>query len=212
MQLKNGVDYKAIIKTSKGDITVDLFEKDTPKTVNNFVTLADKKFYDDLTFHRIVKNFMIQGGDPLGSGSGSPGYKFNDEIDAQVLGLNDIKVKDTSYLTSFFSASVLADYANRSVMYLYEKDLGYTYTKGYGTTKFAPFVLAMANSGPNTNGSQFFITSRGFTGEYLNGKHTVFGRVTDGFDVVDKIENVSTDQNGAPSTKVVINSITILEN
>jgi cyclophilin family peptidyl-prolyl cis-trans isomerase len=212
MQLKNNVDYKAVIKTSKGDITIDLFEKDTPKTVNNFVYLADAKFYDNLTFHRIIKDFMIQGGDPLGTGSGGPGYKFDDEIDAQALGLNDIKVKDTTYLSSFFAADVLNTYANKSVMYLYEKNLGYDYTKGYGTTKFAPFVLAMANSGPNTNGSQFFITSRNFVGNYLNGKHTIFGRVTDGFSVVDSIENVSTDQNGAPNTKVVIKSIQILDN
>ena len=139
--------------------------KDAPKTVNNFVMLAKDKFYDGLTFHRIVKDFMIQGGDPAGTGSGGPGYKFNDE-------------------------PVVGDY-----------------TQG---------TIAMANSGKNTNGSQFFI----MTGDYSNGKlpkdYVIFGKVSSGLDVVKKLNETATTDNGSgeqskPTEKVVISKVTIEE-
>lgn len=210
-KLKDGADYQAIIKTEFGNITVDLFEKDTPLTVNNFVFLSQEKFYDNLTFHRIVKNFVIQGGDPKGNGSGDAGYKFADEIDAKALGLEDLKVKDATFLRYFYSNDTLNAYAEKSVSEFYTQGLGYKYTLGTGKTSFAPYVLAMANSGPATNGSQFFITTKTFTGtEYLNGKHTVFGKVTTGFDVVDSIEDVNVKSNGVPTTPVVIKSIQIV--
>jgi len=125
MQLETEVDYKAVIKTSKGDITVDLFETEVPVTVNNFVFLAKEGFYDGTKFHRIIKGFMIQGGDPLGNGMGGPGYKFADEQ---------------------FSGE---------------------YSRG---------TVAMANSGPNTNGSQFFIIHEDYP---LPANYTIFGRATD---------------------------------
>lgn len=211
MQLKQNVDYQAVIKTDYGNITVDLFEKDTPITVNNFVFLSKDKFYDNLKFHRIIKGFVLQGGDPKGDGTGGPGYQFQDEIDADALGLNDLLVKDATYLRSFYSSSVISQYSNSSVKAFYEKVGGYKYTPGYGTNKFAPYVLAMANSGPDTNGSQFFITVKTFTANYLDGKHTIFGRVVGGFDVVDSIEQVNVKNASTPTTPVVIKSIQIVE-
>jgi len=131
--------YRATIKTNKGDIHLDLFAKDTPKTVNNFVFLARDKFYDGLTFHRVISNFMVQGGDPNGDGRGGPGYKFEDE------------------------------------------------TRGNSRQKHETGSLSMANAGPNTNGSQFFICHG--PQSHLDGKHTVFGKVTQGQDVVNSLKN-----------------------
>jgi cyclophilin family peptidyl-prolyl cis-trans isomerase len=124
--------YTAIFKTERGDITVDLYVDQAPKTVNNLVFLANEGFYDNTTFHRVIGGFMCQGGDPTGSGSGGPGYSFEDE----------------------FHPGLRFDEA------------------GY---------LAMANAGPNTNGSQFFITYT--STPHLNNRHTVYGKVTDGMDV-----------------------------
>jgi peptidyl-prolyl cis-trans isomerase B (cyclophilin B) len=147
----------ATMRTSHGDLTLELFDEDAPKTVENFKKLASDGFYDGVTFHRIIRDFMIQGGDPTGTGSGGPGYTFEDEI-------NDHKV-----------------------------------VRG---------ALAMANAGPNTNGSQFFIVTIS-AADWLDGKHTVFGRVTDGMDVVDAIEGVDTDARDKPRTPVTIDAITL---
>jgi peptidyl-prolyl cis-trans isomerase B (cyclophilin B) len=136
----------ATIHTNHGAIELELFDEDAPKTVENFRKLAADGFYDGLVFHRIIKDFMIQGGCPQGTGTGGPGYTFEDEF-------NDNKV-----------------------------------VRG---------ALAMANAGPNTNGSQFFIVTTG-AAPWLDGKHTVFGRVTDGMDVVDTIENLDTDHRDRP--------------
>ncbi len=128
--------YTATFETSRGSIVCELFAKDAPKTVNNFVFLAREKFYDGTVFHRVIADFMIQGGDPTGTGRGGPGYKFEDE---------------------------LKDNPNR-------------HQTG---------SLSMANAGPNSNGSQFFITHNATT--WLDGKHTVFGRVLSGQEVVDAV-------------------------
>ena len=128
--------YKATISTARGDIVIDLSAEHAPKTVNNFVFLARQGFYDGVLFHRVINNFMIQGGDPTGTGRGGPGYKFEDET------------------------------ANNPL-------------------KHETGVLSMANAGPGTNGSQFFITHS--PQSHLNGKHTVFGKVVEGQDVVDAI-------------------------
>ena len=124
--------YQAIFKTSKGDITIELFADKAPKTVNNLVFLAREGFYDNTTFHRVIGGFMAQGGDPTGTGRGGPGYRFEDEFDASL-----------------------------------------TFNKAG--------ILAMANAGPGTNGSQFFITY-GPT-PHLNNNHTIYGQVTDGLDI-----------------------------
>jgi len=160
--------------TTEGKFTVELFEKDAPKTVANFVGLANgtkewtdpksgskmkKPFYDGLIFHRVIPNFMIQGGDPLGTGSGDPGYKFADEF-------------------------------------------------GSGRKLDKAGILAMANAGPNTNGSQFFITLA--PTEWLNGKHTVFGEVVQGMNVINKIGATKTTKPGdKPVTPIVIQSVKI---
>ncbi|MFO7667099.1 MAG: peptidylprolyl isomerase [Desulfobacterales bacterium] len=128
--------YKAVIETSKGSIELELYPQHAPKTVNNFVFLAGEGFYDDTSFHRVIGNFMIQGGDPTGTGRGGPGYRFEDELKGNPL-VHDKK------------------------------------------------VISMANAGPDTNGSQFFITHS--PQPHLNGKHTVFGKVVNGQDVVDLI-------------------------
>ena len=138
---------RAILHTNAGKITVELFDEDAPKTVDNFRKLAGDGFYDGLAFHRIIKDFMIQGGCPQGTGTGGPGYQFEDEI-------NEHKI-----------------------------------VRG---------ALAMANAGPNTNGSQFFIVTTD-AAPWLDGKHTVFGRVTDGMDAVDALEGTETDGNDRPT-------------
>lgn len=137
MTIDTSKNYAATLETSKGTIVADLFTKDAPKTVNNFVFLAREGFYNGTKFHRVIENFMIQGGDPEGTGRGGPGYRFEDE------------------------------------------------TKG-NPHKHKVGSLSMANAGPNTNGSQFFITH--VVTDWLNGKHTVFGQVRSGQDVVNAIK------------------------
>src|SRR5881409_2323227 len=145
----------ATMHTTHGTIAIELFDEDAPKTVENFRKLAADGFYDGLAFHRVIPDFMIQGGCPQGTGTGGPGYTFEDEI-------NDHKV--------------------------------------------ARGALAMANAGPNTNGSQFFIVTTG-SAPWLDGKHTVFGQVTGGMDVVDAIEALPTDRQDRPNDPPVIESI-----
>jgi len=152
--------YTATVKTNHGDITLELFADESPDTANNFVFLAREGFYDGVIFHRVIKGFMIQGGDPTGTGTGGPGYKFADE-------------------------------------------LGAARTRGYkkGT-------LAMANSGPNTNGSQFFIMHDDYG---LPPQYSVFGQATDGLDVVDQIATTETGRQDRPVEEVKIDAIEIHE-
>src|SRR5579863_2099273 len=145
----------ATMHTTLGDITVELFDDDAPKTVDNFVSLARKGFYDGVIFHRVIPDFMVQGGDPTGTGSGGPGYTFEDEFNEHPV---------------------------------------------------ARGALAMANAGPNTNGSQFFIVTADAC-PWLDGKHTVFGQVTSGMDVVDAIEQVETGPGDRPREDVVIERV-----
>jgi cyclophilin family peptidyl-prolyl cis-trans isomerase len=147
----------ATMVTNHGEIKLRLFDADAPKTVENFTTLARDGFYDGLIFHRVIPDFMIQGGDPEGSGAGGPGYTFEDEI-------NEHKV-----------------------------------VRG---------ALAMANAGPNTNGSQFFIVTID-AAPWLDGKHTVFGEVTDGMDVVDTIEGQPTDGRDRPKDEARIERLEV---
>jgi peptidyl-prolyl cis-trans isomerase B (cyclophilin B) len=146
---------QATIHTSMGAIAVELFDDDAPKTVANFKKLAEDGFYNGVIFHRVIPDFMIQGGDPTGTGSGGPGYTFEDEF-------NDRSVE-----------------------------------RG---------ALAMANSGPNTNGSQFFIVTADAC-PWLDGKHTVFGRVSDGMDAVDAISDVDRDSRDKPHQDVTIERV-----
>jgi cyclophilin family peptidyl-prolyl cis-trans isomerase len=147
----------ATMTTSEGAITIELFDADAPKTVQNFKDLVGKGFYDGLIFHRVIRDFMIQGGCPQGTGTGGPGYTFEDEF-------NQHKV-----------------------------------VRG---------ALAMANAGPNTNGSQFFLVTTP-EASWLDGKHTVFGQVTDGLDVLDAIEGKPTDARDRPTEDVLIEKVEI---
>jgi len=145
----------AALRTTEGVIVLELFDKDAPETVANFRKLATEGFYEGLTFHRIIKDFMVQTGCPVGNGTGDAGHKFDDEI-------NDHKI-----------------------------------VRG---------TLAMANSGPNTNGSQFFIVTADET-PWLDGKHTVFGKVTEGEDVLERLNSVPTSGSDKPLTPVLISKI-----
>ena len=165
----DGADKVVMIETSRGNIKLELFTGDAPKTVENFVKLANENFYNGTKFHRVISDFMIQGGDPLSKdddpsndGTGGPGYKFGDEMNPISLGLDEATIKR------------------------YEAG-GYEYDYNLNSHKMEVGVLAMANSGPNTNGSQFFIVTES-SQPHLDGKHTVFGKVLEGMDVVRGIE------------------------
>ena len=155
--------YSAVIKTSMGDMSIEFFTEDAPLTVNNFINLSRDGYYDNVIFHRVISGFMIQGGDPSGTGHGEmgkfPGYKFEDELNNQ-----------------------------RS------------YDKG---------ILAMANAGPDTNGSQFFIMHVNYPLPY---QYTIFGFVTDGLEVIDKIASVETGDGDKPVNDVVIETVEVKEN
>lgn len=149
------------LKTTLGNIQFETYDSDAPKTANNFITLAQKGFYDNVIFHRVIPGFMIQGGDPTGTGTGGPGYKFEDELNSS---------------TPSYKAG---------------------YKKG---------VVAMANSGPNTNGSQFFIMLTDYS---LPNSYTIFGKVTEGQDVVDKIGGLPRDSNDRPIDPPTIKSVKV---
>ncbi len=175
IEAKKGPAMFAIFETNKGNFKVKFFNETATKTVENFVSLAEgtkewtepktgekvkKPFYDGLTFHRVIKNFMIQGGCPLGTGTGGPGYRFEDEFTA-------------------------------------------------GAPKHdKPGILSMANAGPNTNGSQFFVTT--VATPWLDGRHTVFGEVVEGMDVVHAIENSKTGSQDKPSEPIIVNHVKIV--
>ncbi|MFL2659007.1 MAG: peptidylprolyl isomerase [Candidatus Actinomarina sp.] len=162
MTIDNSKSYTAIIKTSLGDMKVEFFTSDAPMTVNNFINLAQDGYYDGVIFHRVISDFMIQGGDPSGTGHGDygkyPGYQFQDELNNQI-----------------------------------------PYSKG---------ILAMANSGPNTNGSQFFIMHVDYPLPY---NYTIFGKVVEGLDVIDIIATVETGAGDKPTSDVVIETVEISE-
>ncbi|ATO47729.1 peptidylprolyl isomerase [Brevibacillus laterosporus] len=167
MKIDPNKNYEAVVETNKGSFTIQLFAKDAPKTVNNFVFLANDHFYDGIKFHRIIQSFMIQTGDPKGDGTGGPGYSFGDELKN-----------------------------------------GHSYDKG---------VVAMANAGPNTNGSQFFVGS-GDDVKNLEAQpnYTIFGKITAGMDTIDKIAATPVKanafgENSTPSETITIQKITVTE-
>ncbi len=158
MSLDTNKIYTAVLETDKGDITISLHADKVPRTVNNFIFLAHQGFYDGTIFHRVISNFMAQGGDPTGTGTGGPGYRFSDEFDPTLR---------------------------------HDK----------------PGVLSMANAGPNTNGSQFFITH--VPTPWLNGKHSVFGQVSQGMDVLLSIPPRDPNQLTSPAVRLI--SVIIVE-
>ncbi len=155
--------HTVTIETNKGTIVFETYDQDAPKTVENFIKLANNGFYNGIIFHRVINSFMIQGGDPTGTGRGGPGYTFDDELNLET----------ESYKIG--------------------------YKRG---------VVAMANAGPNTNGSQFFIMHKDTP---LPHNYTIFGRVISGIEVVDSIESVKTDASDRPIEKIIMNKVTIAD-
>ncbi len=234
-----------LIKTSLGDIYVELFIKEAPLTVKNFIDLAEGKkeninkcFYDNLIFHRVIKNFMIQGGCPKGNGTGDAGYKFEDEINADDLGLGKMSVynKEKGFnpmigdQRAFYfyvimpicqqlgiksqedldkrQDEVIEEISKMSLKDYYQK-IGYKYNTDRKSHRPVKGSLAMANSGPNTNGSQFFINVADTP--WLAGKHTVFGKVIHGMDIAEKISLQATDAQSRPKEQVAILSIRLYQ-
>lgn len=165
-----------------GNIDIVLLEDAAPNTVANFIELIEKKFYDGLTFHRVIEKFMVQGGDPTGTGAGGPGYSFADEINPDALGLDKVTVREQ---LAKCGQQAPPQIANFKVKDLYERQ-GYKYTPGLPSYPMKRGVLAMANAGPNTNGSQFFLTH--IDCPWLDGKHTVYGVITSGQQLVDEMK------------------------
>ncbi len=240
-----------LIQTTVGNIEVELFQNDAPETVANFIALAEgtkefvdaktrekvkRPFYDDVIFHRVIKDFMLQAGCPLGNGTGGPGYTFADEINASALGLDKIKAIDPKKGPHpFLMIQNQEQYQRNIMMPLFQKmnissqkeldekkeevksrlnsltlkevyeNMGYGYSDKGSPHPPVRGSLAMANAGPNTNGSQFFINL--VDTDWLTGKHTVFGRVVKGMEVVDKIGMVKVDSRSKPLKKVKIISI-----
>jgi peptidyl-prolyl cis-trans isomerase A (cyclophilin A) len=236
-----------------GDVTLELLAKEAPKTVANFVELAEGKkeftdpktgekvkrpFYDNLAFHRVIDNFMLQGGCPLGTGTGDPGYAFEDEINAVSLGLDKIKaLVDGKQPHPSLLVRTQEDWQRSVLLPLLKKmgippeqapqkqaeivkaineltlkdcfeNLGYSYKPELKSHHLVKGILAMANSGPNTNGSQFFINI--VDTPWLDGKHTAFGKVVKGMDVVEKIGKVEVGDGAKPKKDVKILSIRLV--
>lgn len=189
--------HTVIIKTSLGDMTVELDAGATPKTVTNFVTHAKNGYYDGLTFHRVIEDFMIQGGDPEGTGGGGEsifGATFEDEINAKSYGLDTTMIADVAPPEQL--KELPKEMHSWSIQQYYEAQ-GYKYSDTLASLPMKRGALAMANRGANTNGSQFFIVHADAT-PWLEGKHTVFGNVTKGMDVLDKIASVEVGVGDAP--------------
>lgn len=189
--------HTVIIKTSEGDITLELNGDAAPKTVENFIGLAKSGYYDELTFHRVMANFMIQGGDPNGNGTGGEsifGGEFEDEINAESYGLHNMEMKDVVDPVEF---ETLPEEEQEMTVKEYYESKGYVYNDSLQSLPMIRGAIAMANHGPNTNGSQFFIIQTEST-PWLDGKHTVFGNVVEGMDVVDKIANSPVGAGSAP--------------
>lgn len=245
----DGVDNPLVLmQTTKGDMVIELFPKEAPKTVENFIGLATgskpffdpldntevmRPYYDGLVFHRVVSGFMIQGGSPTGLGDGFPGYRFDDEINALSLGLDKMMVVDPAGIPNpVLGIRSAEDFQQRVLMPLYDSmnitteegleariaDVdqrvrnmtmlenlqmhGYRYIDNVQSRAPLRGVVAMANSGPNSNGSQFFITL--VDTPWLTGKHTVFGKVRAGLDVLDAIGRVAVDADSRPLEPVSI--------
>lgn len=209
----------ALIQTTQGDLIVELYDEAAPKTVQNFIDLAQgekefrsekgserRPFYDGLKFHRVIENFMAQGGCPRGDGTGGPGFQFEDEINGKALGLDKLKVKDAPEYQAQLQRAVLAEFNIKSRQEFEEKRtevekayqeamelpvlevlyrVGYRFNEVLPSKKATRGALAMANAGPGTNGSQFFINQ--VDTPHLNGLHTVFGFLITGYDVLDRI-------------------------
>jgi cyclophilin family peptidyl-prolyl cis-trans isomerase len=245
---------KVVLKTTMGNVTLELFVNEAPKTVANFIGLAEgtkeftdaktkkkikKNYFDGLIFHRVIPDFMAQGGCPLGTGTGDPGFRFEDEINAKALGLDKkmawvetakgkmpsplLGIRTQDQIQQAFMAPMIKRFGIKSQKDLEAKkkeidaamakltfmdvfvNMGYKYDDSRASHGMKRGTIAMANSGPNTNGSQFFINMKDNT--YLNGKHTVFGAVLTGMDVIDKMQKVEMKEPSKPKVDIKILSI-----
>ncbi len=239
-----------LMKTNFGDVYLELFPEEAPRTVKNFMALASgaraftdhktgekakRPFYDGLTFHRVIKGFMIQGGDPRGDGAGGPGYRFEDEINAEALGLHRMKALEKGRVHPFLGIRTQSEFrrvllhpllhkmgvrsqadmnarekevqARLNALTLKEayENMGYRFSPALASRPPVKGSLAMANSGPDTNGSQFFINLADTP--WLAGKHTVFGRVARGMEVVERIGETPVGAGAAPVKEARIISI-----
>lgn len=236
-QEEPGKQLPGVSSANLEPMVLELFHETAPKTVQNFIDLAQgekettdpntkkkskKPFYDGLSFHRVIQNFMIQGGCPKGDGTGGPGYRFEDEINGVFLGLDKMKIKDSPMYKRFIKDAVIksmniqsqqelsqrikeADenaqvaHENFSVIEILHR-AGYRFNETYRSRRAVKGSLAMANSGPNTNGSQFFINQVDTL--HLDGIHTVFGHLISGYEVLDKI--IASGNGGTKITKITI--------
>jgi len=196
---------RVVLKTNKGDIQLALDGTRAPLTVGNFVKLAESDFYDGTKFHRVIPDFMIQGGDPKGDGTGGPGYVFADEINAESYGLHEIQL--SAAMDPQQLQQIKPEYRDISVKEFYEAQ-GYQYTTKLASLPLRRGVVAMANAGPNTNGSQFFIITANEV-PHLSGKHTPFGIVEEGMEVVDAIAAAETDDQDAPLELISIEDVEV---
>ena len=239
-----------LMKTNFGDVYLELFPEEAPRTVENFMALASggraftdhrtgekakRPFYDGLTFHRVIKGFMIQGGDPRGDGAGGPGYRFEDEINAEALGLHRMKAVEKGRVHPFLGIRTQAEFRRVLLRPIFQKmgvrsqadldarekevqarldaltlkeayeNMGYRFSPTLASRPPVKGSLAMANSGPDTNGSQFFINLADTP--WLAGKHTVFGRVARGMEVVERIGETPVGTGAAPVKEARIISI-----
>lgn len=201
--------HTAMIKTAFGDMTVELDADAAPKTVTNFIIHARAGYYDNLTFHRVIEDFMIQGGDPEGTGGGGEsvyGATFEDEINAGSYGLDTTTIADVAPPEQL--KELPKEMHSWTIQEYYEAQ-GYVYNDALTSLPMKHGTLAMANRGANTNGSQFFIVHAEAT-PWLEGKHTVFGNIVKGMDVLDKIAGVETGANDAP-VKPVTFTVEVVE-
>jgi len=215
----------AVIETDKGNLVIELFPKVAPKTVENFVKLSKEGFYNGVVFHRVIPNFMAQTGDPTGTGTGGPGYQFEDEINANALGLDKIKIGESPYYERYMMMLAIkrlninsqdefnqrrfaVDRELKKIQGMSIKEvleeIGYKYRDDLPSIPGKRGAVGMANAGPNTNGSQFFINQ--VDTPHLNGLHTFFGQLREeSFNVLDKIIH-----SGDGNSKIL--RITIIEN
>lgn len=251
LNLENSGNPLVQIETTMGTIVLELFPREAPQTVANFLALAqgskefvdpetgkwiNRPFYNGLTFHRVIENFMIQAGSPSGKSNDGPGYSFNDEINARSLGLDKMPVLDNKGQTHrLLGINNQTDFQNKILAPLYQElgisnqteldaniaeidirlremtvkesyeNMGYQYTETVISRTLVKGVIAMANNGPNSNGSQFFITL--IDTEWLTGKYTVFGKVRAGVEVLEAIASVQVDVNSKPIVDIIILSV-----